>query len=59
VLWKRRWRIIRHDRWFLDRIATHRLAFDGDKHVERFEGNSIMKKTRCKDSGWILLSRIA
>src|SRR6202012_4697355 len=31
--------IIRHDRWFLDRIATHMLAFEGDSHVEWFEGN--------------------
>jgi ATP-binding cassette ChvD family protein len=31
--------IISHDRWFLDRIATHRLAFEGDSHVEWFEGN--------------------
>ena len=28
-----------HDRWFLDRIATHMLAFEGDSHVEWFEGN--------------------
>jgi len=28
-----------HDRWFLDRIATHVLAFEGDSHVEWFEGN--------------------
>lgn len=28
-----------HDRWFLDRIATHILAFEGDSHVEWFEGN--------------------
>jgi ATP-binding cassette ChvD family protein len=31
--------IISHDRWFLDRIATHMLAFEGDSHVEWFEGN--------------------
>ncbi|HEY4114839.1 MAG TPA: energy-dependent translational throttle protein EttA [Rhizomicrobium sp.] len=31
--------IISHDRWFLDRIATHMLAFQGDSHVEWFEGN--------------------
>ena len=31
--------IISHDRFFLDRIATHMLAFDGDSHVEWFEGN--------------------
>jgi sulfate-transporting ATPase len=30
---------ISHDRWFLDRIATHMLAFEGDSHVEWFEGN--------------------
>src|SRR3569623_1768977 len=31
--------VISHDRWFLDRIATHILAFEGDSHVEFFEGN--------------------
>ncbi|MGA8751460.1 MAG: energy-dependent translational throttle protein EttA [Pseudolabrys sp.] len=31
--------IISHDRWFLDRIATHILSFEGDSHVEWFEGN--------------------
>jgi len=31
--------IISHDRWFLDRLATHILAFEGDGHVEWFEGN--------------------
>jgi ATPase subunit of ABC transporter with duplicated ATPase domains len=32
-------KVISHDRWFLDRIATHILAFEGDSHVEWFEGN--------------------
>jgi ATP-binding cassette ChvD family protein len=31
--------IISHDRWFLDRIATHIIAFEGESHVEWFEGN--------------------
>jgi energy-dependent translational throttle protein EttA len=31
--------IITHDRWFLDRLATHILAFEGDSHAEWFEGN--------------------
>ena len=31
--------IISHDRWFIDRIATHLLEFEGDSHVEWFEGN--------------------
>ena len=31
--------IISHDRWFLDRLATHILAFEGDSHVEWFEGS--------------------
>ncbi len=31
--------VISHDRWFLDRIATHIIAFEGDSHVEWFEGN--------------------
>ena len=31
--------MISHDRWFLDRIATHILAFEGDSQVRWFEGN--------------------
>jgi ATPase subunit of ABC transporter with duplicated ATPase domains len=31
--------VISHDRWFLDRIATHILAFEGDSKVEYFDGN--------------------
>ncbi len=31
--------VISHDRWFLDRIATHIMAFEGDSHVEWFQGN--------------------
>ena len=31
--------IVSHDRWFLDRLATHMLAFEGDSHVVWFEGN--------------------
>ncbi len=31
--------VISHDRWFLDRIATHIIAFEGDAHVEFFTGN--------------------
>ncbi|MDP3300030.1 MAG: ATP-binding cassette domain-containing protein, partial [Phenylobacterium sp.] len=31
--------VISHDRWFLDRLCTHILAFEGDSHVEWFEGN--------------------
>jgi ATPase subunit of ABC transporter with duplicated ATPase domains len=31
--------VISHDRWFLDRLATHILAFEGNGHVEWFEGN--------------------
>jgi len=31
--------VISHDRWFLDRIATHILAFEGDSQVRWFEGN--------------------
>ena len=31
--------VISHDRWFLDRVATHILAFEGDSQVRRFEGN--------------------
>jgi ATPase subunit of ABC transporter with duplicated ATPase domains len=42
----RRWKtgegaliVVTHDRWFLDRIATHVLAFEGDSQVRWFEGN--------------------
>jgi ATPase subunit of ABC transporter with duplicated ATPase domains len=31
--------VVSHDRWFLDRIATHILAFEGDSTVAWFEGN--------------------
>jgi ATPase subunit of ABC transporter with duplicated ATPase domains len=31
--------VISHDRWFMDRVCTHMLAFEGDSHVEWFEGN--------------------
>jgi ATPase subunit of ABC transporter with duplicated ATPase domains len=31
--------VISHDRWFLDRIATHVLAFEGESEVRWFEGN--------------------
>jgi sulfate-transporting ATPase len=31
--------VISHDRWFLDRIATHILAFEGNSHVNFFDGN--------------------
>jgi energy-dependent translational throttle protein EttA len=31
--------VISHDRWFLDRVATHILAFEGDSHIEWFAGN--------------------
>jgi len=44
--------VISHDRWFLDRIATHILAFEGDSHVEWFEGNySDYEKDRKKRLG--------
>jgi len=45
--------VISHDRFFLDRIATHMLAFEGDSHVEWFEGNfadyEVDKKRRLGD----------
>ena len=31
--------VVSHDRWFLDRIATHIIAFEGNSHVEFFTGN--------------------
>ncbi len=47
--------VISHDRWFLDRIATHILAFEGDSHVEFFMGNyreyEADKKRRLGDEG--------
>jgi ATP-binding cassette ChvD family protein len=46
--------IISHDRWFLDRVATHMLAFEGDSHVEWFAGNyseyEVDRKKRLGDS---------
>jgi energy-coupling factor transporter ATP-binding protein EcfA2 len=42
--------IISHDRWFLDRIATHILAFEGDSHVEWFEGNFSPSGPRSRSS---------
>ena len=47
--------VISHDRWFLDRVATHILAFEGDSHVEFFPGNyneyEADKKRRLGDEG--------
>ena len=44
--------VISHDRWFLDRIATHVLAFEGDSEVVWFEGNfSDYEKDRSKRLG--------
>ncbi len=44
--------IISHDRWFLDRVATHILAFEGDSHVAYFEGSySDYEENRRKQSG--------
>ena len=42
--------VISHDRWFLDRIATHVLAFEGDSQVRWFEGNLDRKSTRLNSS---------
>ena len=39
--------IISHDRWFLDRICTHILAYEGDSKVYFFEGTYSAAKTRC------------
>jgi ATP-binding cassette ChvD family protein len=50
---------ISHDRWFLDRIATHILAFEGDSHVEWFEGNfSDYEADHKKRSGDVAPTRI-
>ena len=44
--------VISHDRWFLDRIATHMLAFEGDSQVRWFEGNfSDYEEWRHKELG--------
>jgi ATPase subunit of ABC transporter with duplicated ATPase domains len=41
--------IISHDRWFLDRLATHILAFEGDSRVEYFDGNYTQYEEYRKD----------
>ena len=44
--------IISHDRWFLDRIATHVLAFEGNSYVRWFEGNfSEYEEVKRRESG--------
>ena len=43
--------IISHDRFFLDRIATHILSFEGDSHVEWFEGNFEDPTRRTRNAG--------
>jgi ATPase subunit of ABC transporter with duplicated ATPase domains len=44
--------VVTHDRWFLDRVATHILAFEGDSQVEWFEGNYADYETdRCRRLG--------
>jgi len=51
--------VISHDRWFLDRIATHILAFEGDSHLEWFEGNfSDYEADHKKRSGDVAPTRI-
>ena len=51
--------MISHDRWFLDRIATHMLANEGDSHVEWFEGNyEDYEKDRLRRFGRTRTSRI-
>jgi ATP-binding cassette ChvD family protein len=51
--------IISHDRWFLDRVATHILAFEGDSHVEFFDGNfSDYEESRKKRGGDLTPKRI-
>ncbi len=51
--------IISHDRWFLDRVATHILAFEGDSQVRFFEGNfSEYEATRLKELGGVEPKRI-
>ena len=44
--------VVSHDRWFLDRIATHILAFEGDSHVEWFEGNYQAYEEDKKTPAW-------
>ena len=51
--------VISHDRWFLDRIATHILAFEGDSQVVWFEGNySEYDESRKKRLGDVTPKRI-
>ena len=52
--------MISHDRWFLDRIATHILAFEGDSRVVWFEGNyQDYEADRRRRLGATRISRIA
>ncbi|TAH22191.1 MAG: energy-dependent translational throttle protein EttA [Cytophagales bacterium] len=51
--------VISHDRWFLDRIATHIIAFEGDSQVRFFEGNfSDYEEFRKKQDGYVEPKRI-
>jgi ATPase subunit of ABC transporter with duplicated ATPase domains len=51
--------VISHDRWFLDRIATHIIAFEGDSQVRFFEGNfSEYEEFKKKQEGYIEPKRI-
>jgi ATPase subunit of ABC transporter with duplicated ATPase domains len=51
--------VISHDRWFLDRVATHILAFEGDSQVTFFEGNfSEYEETKKKRLGDVEPKRI-
>jgi sulfate-transporting ATPase len=51
--------VISHDRWFLDRVATHILAFEGDSIVEYFEGSySEFEEYKKKKFGYIEPKRV-
>ena len=47
--------VVLHDRWFLDRVATHIIAFEGDSNVEWFEGNYSDCTKRTVRSAWAML----
>jgi len=51
--------VISHDRWFLDRVATHILAFEGDSEVRWFDGNySEYEQDRLKRLGSVEPTRV-
>ena len=50
--------VISHDRWFLDRIATHVLAFEGNSAVRWFEGNLVNMRPSFGKSLGVIINRL-